>query len=177
MHSILSKPQEMLFSSIIFDSLTELLGKIDHFVDNQVVQRDQMAQEEGKTTKKPKFDDFFGGDEDSDDGGLIDFDAPAAPAAPKSKVKVEEVKQIGETEQKFIKIYEELLLSLVKYEAFGGLDLVDFLLKFKNIYCKDFFADDMATILMRQIYLETEIINQDYINELTAKKNLQTEGT
>jgi hypothetical protein len=93
MHSILCKPQEMLFSSIIFDSLTELLGKIDHYVENQVVQRDQMAQEEDKKTSKPKIDDFFGGgDDDSDDGGLIDFDAPAAPAAPKTKVKVEEIK-------------------------------------------------------------------------------------
>jgi hypothetical protein len=66
---------------------------------------------------------------------------------------------------------------LVKHEAFGGLELVDFLLKFKNIYCKDFFSDDMATILMRQIYIETEIVNQDYMNELTAKKNLVAEGT
>ena len=50
---------------------------------------------------KPKFDDFFGGDDSSDEGGLIDFDAPAASAAaaPKAtKAKVEEVKQQGETE-------------------------------------------------------------------------------
>ena len=52
-----------------------------------------MAQEEGKKVNKPKINDFFGGDDDSDDGGLIDFDAPAAaPIAPKTKVKVEEVK-------------------------------------------------------------------------------------
>jgi hypothetical protein len=95
MHSILCKPKDMLFSSIIFDSLTELLGKIDHYVENQVVQRDQMAQEESNKSSKPKMDDFFGGgdDDESSDGGLIDFDAPAAPAAPKtSKVKVEEIK-------------------------------------------------------------------------------------
>ena len=129
---------------------------------------------------KPKFDDFFGGDDSSDEGGLIDFDAPAASAAaaPKAtKAKVEEVKQQGETEQKFLKIYDDLLLSLVKVEAFGGLRLVDFLLKYKNIYCKDFFSDDMATILMRQIYLETENVNQDFIKELAAKKDMQTEGT
>jgi hypothetical protein len=48
---------------------------------------------------KPKFDDFFGGDDSSEEGGMIDFDAPAAPAAPKvGKAKVEEVKQQGETE-------------------------------------------------------------------------------
>ena len=65
-----------------------------------------------------------------------------------------------------MKIYDELLLSLAKVEAFGGIQLIDFLLKYKNIYCKDFFADDMATILMRQIYLETENVNQDFLKEL-----------
>ena len=176
-HEIISRPQEQLFSSIIFDSLTELLKSIDSYVDSQVVQRDEMADEK---KAKPKFDDFFGGDDSSDDGGLIDFDAPAAQAAaaPKAaKAKVEEVKQQGETEQKFLKIYDDLLLSLVKVEAFGGLRLVDFLLKYKNIYCKDFFSDDMATILLRQIYLETENVNKDFIQELTAKKDMQTEGT
>jgi Mor family transcriptional regulator len=45
-----------------------------------------------KKKAKPKFDDFFG-DDDSDDGGLIDFDdMPKAAAKPKSKAKVEEVK-------------------------------------------------------------------------------------
>jgi hypothetical protein len=51
----------------------------------------------------------------------------------------------------------------VKVGAFGGMDLVEFLLKFKNIYCKDFFSDDMATILLRQIYMETEIVNKDVL--------------
>ena len=35
----------------------------------------------------------------------------------------------------------------------------------------------MATILMRQIYLETENINQDILIELKAKKQQQSEGT
>jgi hypothetical protein len=35
----------------------------------------------------------------------------------------------------------------------------------------------MATILMRQIYMETENVNQDFIKELAAKKDMQTEGT
>lgn len=46
-HEILQKPQEQLFSAIVFDSLTEMLRNIEGYVDSQVV---QMAQEE--TTKK-----------------------------------------------------------------------------------------------------------------------------
>jgi hypothetical protein len=34
--------------------------------------------------------------------------------------------------------------------------LVEFLLVFKNIYSKDFFSDDMASTLLRELYLETE---------------------
>ena len=52
---------------------------------------------------KPKFDDFFGGDDSSEEGGLIDFDAlpaasAAAPKAAKAKVEEVNVKQQGETE-------------------------------------------------------------------------------
>lgn len=54
-HEIISKPQEQLFSSIIFDSLTELLKSIDSYVDSQVVQRDDMADEKKRNQSLMTF--------------------------------------------------------------------------------------------------------------------------
>jgi len=50
----------------------------------------------------------------------------------------------------------DLLTSITKLEQqFGSKELVDFIIIFKDIYAKDFFSDDVASTLLREIYLET----------------------
>jgi hypothetical protein len=98
--------QEIKISTIVYGSLKSLLSEIDTYVDSQVVQRDQLAQdtqEDGKgkpqnAKKDNNFDDFFGGGDSDDDfdlmdGGLIDFDnLQAAPPKEKTEKKEEEKK-------------------------------------------------------------------------------------
>ena len=93
---------EIKISKIVYGSLKALLSEMDSYVQSQVVQRDQLAQDSPEVAKvqgkaQPKnndFDDFFGGDDSDDgdfdlmDGGLIDFDNLPA-AAPKKEVKKE----------------------------------------------------------------------------------------
>lgn len=40
---------------------------------------------------------------------------------------------------------------------------------FSKIYSKEFFADEISTVLLKMIYIETESINKNEINELIAK--------
>jgi hypothetical protein len=56
-----------------------------------------------------------------------------------------------------LEIFDELLANVVKA---GSLDkeLPNFLLAFGSLYAKDYFSDELATILLREIYLETEIV-------------------
>ena len=89
---------EIKISKIVYGSLKALLSEMDSYVQSQVVQRDQLAQDSPEVAKvqgkaQPKnndFDDFFGGDDSDDgdfdlmDGGLIDFDNLPA-AAPKKE--------------------------------------------------------------------------------------------
>jgi hypothetical protein len=65
---------------------------------------------------------------------------------------------------------------LAKSADFGGIQLIDFLLKFNSIHAKEFFSDEMASILLRQIYLETENVDRGKLAELT-KKDTEQGGT
>jgi hypothetical protein len=72
----------------------------------------------------------------------------------------------------------DLLTSITKLEAqFGSKELVDFIIIFKDIYAKDFFSDDVASTLLREIYLETQYANKDVLKELEmhSKKIDETE--
>jgi hypothetical protein len=66
-----------------------------------------------------------------------------------------------------LEIFDELLANVVKA---GSLDkeLPNFLLAFAGLYTKDYFSDELATILLREIYLETEIVDQDRLKELNS---------
>jgi len=72
----------------------------------------------------------------------------------------------------------DLLTSITKLEQqFGSKELVDFIIIFKDIYAKDFFSDDVASTLLREIYLETQYANKDVLKELEmhSKKIEETE--
>ena len=78
----------------------------------------------------------------------------------------------------FLEIYMELLTSITKLEQqFGSKELIDFIIIFKDIYAKDFFSDDVASTLLREIYLETQYANKDVLKELEmhSKKIDETE--
>ena len=192
-----SNQDEVMISTIVYGSLQSLLKEIDAYVLSQVVQRDQLAQdepEEAKATAKDKnkekdtaIDDFFGGDDDSDDdfdlmgGGMIDFDnLPAAAPKAKEGKKVDEKKPVAaavsSSEQQFMAIQDDLLKNLAKSKEFGQSPLVDFLLKFCTLQAKDFFSDEMSSILLRQVFLETEIVDRTRYDELT-KEHKPLEGT
>lgn len=53
-------------------------------------------------------------------------------------------------------------------------ELLRFILLFTTIYTKDFFSDELASTLLRQIYLETEGVNETKIKELKeeARNNI-----
>ena len=40
---------------------------------------------------------------------------------------------------------------------------------FSKIYSKEFFADEISTVLLRMIYIETESINKNEIKDLIVK--------
>jgi len=48
-------------------------------------------------------------------------------------------------------------------------ELVIFVLKFKNIFELDFYADPLANQLLRKVFYETEKINEDLVSEIMAK--------
>ena len=78
----------------------------------------------------------------------------------------------------FLEIYMDLLTSITKLEQqFGSKELIDFIIIFKDIYAKDFFSDDVASTLLREIYLETQYANKDVLKELEmhSKKIEETE--
>lgn len=70
-------------------------------------------------------------------------------------------------------IQDDLLKNLAKSKEFGASPLIDFLLKFSKIQAKDFFSDDMSSILLRQVYLETEIVDRTRFEELTKESKPQ----
>ena len=47
--------------------------------------------------------------------------------------------------------------------------LISFILKFKNIFELDFYADPLANQLLRKVFYETEKVNQDFMEELMAR--------
>ena len=109
-------------------------------------------------------------------GGLIDFDnmKPMDFGQKKNdkKKKEEEDKKKNEEpgmDQQFAEIREELLKSIALFAAQGDPlsdELLRFIVLFTTLYTKDFFSDDMASTLLRQIYLETEGIDEAKIKEL-----------
>lgn len=42
---------------------------------------------------------------------------------------------------------------------------------FSKIYSKEFFADEISTVLLKMIYIETESINQNEIKDLIVKNS------
>jgi hypothetical protein len=40
---------------------------------------------------------------------------------------------------------------------------------FSKIYSKEFFADEISTVLLKMIFIETESINKNEINDLIVK--------
>ena len=142
-------------------------------------------------SKKPKamgggFDDFFGGDDDDDDDfdlmgdGLIDF-AQMKPGQLKKADKKDEKKeepaaksadannQQPALDQQFMAIKDELLKSVALFSIDGDLqsaELLRFILLFASVYNKDFFSDEMASTLLRQVYLETEGVDEEKLKEL-----------
>lgn len=112
------------------------------------------------------------------DGGLIDFDSlPAAgpQAVSKSKEKKQEEVQKDEgsktVEHQFLQIFDDLLLLVSEAEDFNRKEFVHFLLVFRSIFSKDFFSDEMASTLLREIYFETEEIDEAALQQLEAKRN------
>ena len=102
---------------------------------------------------------------------MEDFDnpppAPVAKAAVVQKVEVKEVEKDRKIEQQFLEIYMDLLTSITKLEEqFASKELVDFILVFKDIYAKDFFSDDVASTLLREVYLETQHVSKEVLKEL-----------
>jgi len=171
-------------SGLVNFTVKQLLNEVNTYIENQVVQQDLTKLEEAAApvastaVVKPKdnggFDDFFGGDSDDDDDmDLMDFDSKPAPKAVERKPESAKIEVIEEpvreekpretdeksTEQQFLEIINDLLLTLVKAEDAADKDLIDFLLVFKKIYNKDFFSDEMCSTLMRQLYLETESVD------------------
>ena len=80
-------------------------------------------------------------------------------------------------DQKFAEIKEELLKNIALFASEGDQlsdELLKFILLFTTIYTKDFFSDELASTLLRQIYLETEGVNEAKIKELKeqARENI-----
>ena len=107
--------------------------------------------------------------------GIIDFDNLQPKDMNKKKKdtkKEEEEKKKNEEpglDQKFAEIQEELLKTVALFASEGdplSEELLRFILLFTTIYTKDFFSDEMASTLLRQVYLETEGIDEAKIKEL-----------
>ena len=78
---------------------------------------------------------------------------------------------------KFAEIKEDLLKSIALFASEGDQlsdELLRFILLFTTIYTKDFFSDELASTLLRQVYLETEGVNETKIKELKdqARENI-----
>ena len=91
----------------------------------------------------------------------------AGPQATKKVEKREPEKREADTkstERQFLEIFDELLRNVSITETVMSKQLVDFLIIFKQIQSKDFFSDEMATALMRELYLDTEEPDQKILD-------------
>lgn len=100
-------------------------------------------------------------------------------------MKKEEAKKAGDQndepglEQQFAEIKDELLKSVALFATEGdpqSEELLRFILLFASVYNKDFFSDEMASTLLRQVYLETEGVDEAKIEELREESRAGLEA-
>lgn len=92
--------------------------------------------------------------------------------------KKEEEKVVEDPKKKFKEGAEDLIKLLASRKAMKamGLDqvaqvsqLVAFILKFKNIFELDFYADPLASQLLRRVFYETENVDKAALEETMTR--------
>lgn len=106
----------------------------------------------------------------------MDFSGPQKPTkpkpveeAPKPQVSPADAGETKPTEQLFLECFERLVSNV--YQSSDLKDsalLLDFIIKFKSIFNKNYFADEMGSTLMRQLYLESEEADHSLLEGVSA---------
>jgi hypothetical protein len=79
------------------------------------------------------------------------------------------------TQREFMEGFDELVKLVAnarerdrEHQA-QWLNLVEFLVVFRNLLSKDFFSDEMATTLLREVFFETETADQKEVDDILGK--------
>ena len=71
--------------------------------------------------------------------------------------------------EEFVQLLQSRAVITFGMQKAEILDLISFVLRFKNIFEKDFYADPLASILLRKIFAESEKVEKNRLEQAAAE--------
>eukprot|EP00347_Sterkiella_histriomuscorum_P004436 403360465 len=151
-----------LISEFLDFDLEQIITEIQEL---QIQKTSQGQGSKKQETSQSLFDDYYGG-----------FGEPKKEEKPNEK-KDEKEQTNQQLEIQFENCYKDMIVSI---RTFGkdklGLDddqkreYIEFAKRFKQLYKKEFFSDDLTSILLRKVFFETEEVELEEVDKKQQDK-------